>query len=117
MSNNSQYITLNSENFASEVLESSQPVLVDFWAPWCGPCRVMNPIIEELATEFDGIAKIAKLNIDDYEEIATQYRIEAIPTLVFFKDGQVADTLVSVNTKDTLAGKINDLLEPQAAIS
>ncbi|MBD1923654.1 thioredoxin [Microcoleus sp. FACHB-831] len=109
MSNNSTYIKLTEDNFESEVLASSAPVLVDFWAAWCGPCRIVNPLIEALAADFEGIAKVGKLNIDDYGQLALHYNVQAIPTLLFFKDGQVVDRVVGVVTKEVLADKLNTL--------
>ena len=80
-------ITLTKENFESEVISSTQPVLVYFWATWCGPCRMIAPVLEEIAN--DGIIKVGKVNVDEQMEIALQYKIEVIPTLLFFKDGKV----------------------------
>jgi thioredoxin 1 len=108
-------IQLTNDTFASEVLQSSVPVVVDFWAPWCGPCRVVRPIVEALATEFAGQAKVAKLNIDDYPELATQYAVHAIPTLLFFQNGQVMDEAVGVVSKQSLAAKLNTLLDRHSA--
>jgi thioredoxin 1 len=106
-----QYITLTEDNFRAEVLESSQPVLVDFWAAWCGPCRMITPIVEELAVDFAGRAKIAKLNIDDYSQIASRYGISAVPTLLLFQSGQVVDQVVGVAPKRVFAAKLEALLE------
>ena len=105
-----KYITATEENFKSEVLESSQPVLVDFWAEWCGPCKMIAPAIEELAADFDGKAKVAKVNVDEQLNLAQQFGVRSIPTLLFFRDGKVAEQLVGAAQKDTLAEKLNNLI-------
>ena len=84
-------ITLTSENFEAEVLKSDVPVLVDFWAPWCGPCRMMGPVIEELANESDGSYKVGKINVDDEIELASTYKVMSIPMLAVFKNGAIAE--------------------------
>ena len=106
MSGAEKYITLTKHNFQREVLNSPIPVLVDFWAPWCGPCWVMNPIMTELADAWEGEIKVAKLNIDDCPELATQYQVEAIPCLLFFQDGEVDQRWVGVLSKADLIEKV-----------
>ncbi|MFM7221097.1 MAG: thioredoxin [Nodosilinea sp.] len=109
-----KYLTLTSENFVSEVLQSDVPVLVDFWAAWCGPCRIMNPIIDELAEIFDGRAKIAKLNVDEENELALQYHVNAIPTLILFRKGERMEIIEGVVAKDLLEAKLTALLPPSS---
>jgi thioredoxin 1 len=95
-------ITLTQENFSQEVLQSPTPVLVDFWAQWCNPCRALTPILDELADEYDGRVKIGKVNIDDQQALATEYGVRAIPTLLLFNQGQVADQIVGLRSKRDL---------------
>ena len=100
-------VTLNSGNFSDEVLKSTEPVLVDFWAEWCGPCKMIAPVLDELASEYDGRIKIGKVNIDEDQALATQYGVRAIPTLLIFKDGQVAEQLVGMRSKRDLKSSLD----------
>lgn len=103
-----KYIELNSENFESTIAEGIS--LVDFWAPWCGPCRMIAPVIEELAEDFDGKASICKVNTDEEQDIAVKFGIRSIPTIMFFKNGEMVDQVVGAQSKQALAEKINALL-------
>jgi thioredoxin 1 len=103
-------VNLNSSNFEDEVMKSDVPVLVDFWAAWCGPCRMIAPIIDQLADEFDGKAKIAKVNVDEERELATGYRVMSIPTLIIFKDGQIVDQTMGARPKSDLVKMIQAAL-------
>ncbi len=96
----SNTVHFTDENFKSEVLDSDQPVLVDFWAAWCGPCRVVGPTIEELAHEYDGTVKVGKLNIDENQQSPSDFGISSIPAVLLFKDGKVVETLVGVQSKE-----------------
>ena len=95
-------IKLSSENFEKEVLKSEKPVLVDFYADWCGPCNAMAPVIEELATELDGKAKVGKINVDENSDIAVEYNVMSIPTLIVFKNGKEEKRLVGLRNKEEL---------------
>ncbi|MBO6574888.1 MAG: thioredoxin [Rhodothermales bacterium] len=109
MADDAKYITLTDDNFSDEVLSSDQPVLVDFWAAWCGPCRVIAPVIEELAGDFDGRAKVAKLDVDHNPQTAMHFNVRSIPTLLFFKDGRVVDQLIGTAPKKVLAERLESL--------
>jgi thioredoxin 1 len=95
-------IEINDTNFKSEVTDSEMPVLVDFWAPWCGPCRMIAPILEELAKEYDGKVKVVKINVDDSPNTAGEYGVRSIPTLILFKDGKVFEQTVGAQSKEKL---------------
>ena len=96
------------QNFDQEVLKSDKPTLVDFWAPWCGPCQVMGPVIEELAKEIADKAKVGKLNVDENPDTSSKYGIMSIPSLKIFKDGKVVQEFVGVQSKDTLKGALSN---------
>lgn len=102
------YIELTKENFAEHT--QSGVVLVDFWAPWCGPCRMLSPVIDKLAEEFSGKAKVCKVNTDEQEELSAQFGIRSIPTMLFFKDGAVVDQMVGATSEQVLKDKLNSLL-------
>ena len=97
-------------SFKNDVLESEVPVLVDFWAPWCGPCRMVAPVVEEIAEQYDGQVKVVKLNTDENPQVASQYGIRSIPTLMIFKDGQRVDMVVGAVPKTTLANTLEKYL-------
>jgi len=100
-------ITLTDDNFESEVLQSELPVLVDFWAPWCGPCKMIGPIVEELVDDFADKVKVCKLNVDENGASATKYGVFSIPTLMVFKDGEAVERMVGFMPKPKLAEKLN----------
>ena len=95
-------LEVTGQNFAAEVLSSTQPVLVDFWAPWCSPCRALTPVLDELATEYAGKIKIAKVNVDNEQDLAVQYNISGIPALLIFKNGQVVEQMAGLRSKRDL---------------
>jgi len=103
-----KYIELNNDNFEATVNKGVS--LVDFWAPWCGPCRMIAPVIEELAEEFEGKANICKVNTDEEQELSVKFGVRSIPTILIMKDGEIIDTMVGAASKEAFAEKINGLL-------
>ena len=102
-----KYIELTSANFD---VTKEGVALVDFWAPWCGPCRMISPIIEELANDYEGKAKICKVNTDEAQDLAVQFGVRSIPTILFFKDGEIAAQMIGAQSKQAIADKLNSLL-------
>ena len=100
-------VTLNQTNFPAEVLKSSAPVLVDFWAEWCGPCKMIAPVLDELAGEYQGKVKIGKVNIDEHQGLAAQFGVRAIPTLLVIKNGQVSEQMVGAKSKRDLKASLD----------
>ena len=106
-------IVLTDENFSSEVVESSQPVLVDFWATWCGPCRMIAPIVEELSVQYEGRAKVGKVDVDTAQTTAQEFGIRSIPTLLLFKEGKVVEQIIGAVPKQQIVDKLNAALAGQ----
>ena len=104
-------IKLTDQNFEEEVEKSKLPVLVDFWAVWCGPCQMMGPIIEELAEKFEGKMKIGKLNVDENPNVAQKYEILGIPSLKFFKNGEIVDEITGLQPKEVIVERINSVIK------
>jgi thioredoxin 1 len=104
-------VELNDGNFENEVLKSDKPVLVDFWAPWCGPCRMVGPVVEEIAKDYEGKLKVGKMNVDDNSQTAVQYGIMSIPNLLFFKGGKVIDQIVGAVPKQHFIEKIDKIIQ------
>jgi thioredoxin 1 len=102
-------VIANDANFDTEVLQSSVPVLVDFWAPWCPPCRMLSPVMDEIAAEKQGAAKIVKVNVDENQELARRFKVQSIPLLLFFKNGELKDQLLGATNKKTLVNKLDAL--------
>jgi len=111
MSEHTSYLTLTDENFYDIVVEARPPVLVDFWADWCGPCHMIAPTIEELAREYQGQVIVGKLDVDENPYTTNQYGVRSIPTLILFKNGQVVDRVIGAVPKQILVGKLNALTE------
>jgi thioredoxin 1 len=108
-STTSPIVTLDESNFEKEVTQSDQTVLVDFWAPWCGPCKMIAPLLDEVATERAGSLKVAKVNVDDNQSLSVKYNVRAIPALLFFKGGQLRDQVVGMTTRGDLLKRLDAL--------
>jgi thioredoxin 1 len=104
-------LEITQANFESEVLKSDKPVLIDFWAPWCMPCKIIAPTVEKLAKEFEGKVKVSKSNVDEAPDIATELSVLNIPTLVLFKDGKEVSRMIGVNSKEAIEAKIKSVIE------
>lgn len=107
--------TITTSNFEHDVLHAPGPVLIDFWAPWCGPCRLIGPVVEEIATQYAGRLTVGKLNVDEHPAVAQRYGITSIPALVFFHEGQVRETVVGAVPKRVLTARVDEVLRRTAA--
>lgn len=103
-------VEITDNNFENEVLKSDKPVLIDFWAVWCGPCKLIAPIVEELASEYDGKVKIGKLDVDNNQQTSIKFGVRSIPTLLLFKNGELKDTIIGAVPKKTIVEKLNSVL-------
>lgn len=103
-------IEITDDNFETEVTKSDKPVLIDFWAVWCGPCKLIAPIVEELAAEYDGKVKIGKLDVDNNQQASIKFGVRSIPTLLLFKNGELKDTIIGAVPKKTIVDKLNSVL-------
>lgn len=103
-------LTITDDNFEQEVLNSDLPVLIDFWAVWCGPCKIIAPVVEQLAEEYAGKLKVGKLDVDNNQEASIKYGVRSIPTLLIFKNGQVKETIIGAVPKAQIVQKINNLI-------
>jgi thioredoxin 1 len=108
-SGTSPIVSLDDSNFEKEVTQSDQTVLVDFWAPWCGPCKMIAPLLDEIATEKAGSVKVAKVNVDENQSLSVKFNVRAIPALLFFKNGQLRDQVVGMTTRKDLLGRLDAL--------
>ncbi|MGB4658484.1 MAG: thioredoxin [Mobilitalea sp.] len=100
-------LVITKDNFNEEVINSKEPVLLDFWAPWCGPCRMVGPVVEEVAAELAGKAKVGKINVDEQSELSAQFRVMTIPTLMVFKDGKMVSSVVGVKPKKDILSMLD----------
>lgn len=103
-------ITFTDQNFEEEVIKSDKPVLIDFWAVWCGPCKIIAPVVEELTGEYEGKIKVGKLDVDENQQVSIKYGVRSIPTLLIFKDGKVKDTIIGAVPKAQIVQKLNAAL-------
>ncbi len=103
-------VTITDENFENEVINSDLPVLIDFWAVWCGPCKIIAPVVEQLAEEYSGKLKVGKLDVDNNQETSIKYGVRSIPTLLLFKNGQVKETIIGAVAKQQIVQKVNSIL-------
>jgi thioredoxin 1 len=104
-------ITLTDDNFEQEVLKSDKPFLVDFWAPWCGPCKMVSPVVSEIAEEMKDKLRVGKMNVDEHSQTPQQYQISSIPSLKIFKDGKIVNEIIGAAPKATIEAKIKEILE------
>ena len=107
---NTMALQITESNFEAEVINSTVPVLIDFWATWCGPCRMISPIVDQVATEMAGVAKVGKINVDEAGALATRYGVKNIPTLIFIKNGQEVDRVTGATSKDNIIAKLKACL-------
>ena len=104
---NENVLVVTKDNFEQEVLKSDKPILLDFWAPWCGPCRAVSPLMDQIADEFEGKARVGKVNVDEQPELSQKFRVMSIPTVMLFKDGEMKEKIIGARTKEEFSDLIN----------